>query len=130
MDVIHLLVGRSAVFFCFVCGIWGVLAHFRKAPDDSRYTSTLIIAEVLLVAQAILGVTLILSGRMPPDPMHIAYGALAAIVLPAVYGWANGRGARLALPTGIAMLFIGGLAIRAFTTSVVGFAGLISQISR
>lgn len=130
MELVHLLLGRSVVFFLLICGLWGVLAHFGRAPADGRYYSTLVLAELLLVAQALLGIGLVLLGRMPPDVMHLAYGGLAAMVLPVAYNQAIQRGWSPALTCGLASLFIWGLAIRAFTTSGVGMAGLIGATGR
>lgn len=124
MDVFHLLLGRSVVFFTLICGVWGVLAHFGRLPNDGRYYSTLVLAELLILAQALLGLVLVVSGRMPRDPIHLLYGTLAVLVLPAVYGSASRRGWSTALASGLATLFIFGLSIRAFTTTAAGLAGL------
>ena len=128
MEIFHLLLGRSVVFFMLICGVWGVLAHFGWLPSDGRYYSTLVLAELLLIAQAALGVILLVDGRFPRDGIHILYGALSAMVLPTVHSFATRRGWNPALPTGLASLFIFGLAIRAFTTTIVGFAGLFSAL--
>ena len=127
MEIFHLLLGRSVVFFMLICGVWGILAHLGRLPGDGRYYSTLVLAELLIVAQALLGVILIASGRMPRDPIHFLYGGLAVIVLPAVYGFAQRRGWSTSLACGVTTLFIFGLAIRAFTTTTVGFAGLFAN---
>ena len=110
-----------------ICAVWGILAHFGRLPNDGRYYSTLVLAELLVVAQALLGVLLLLQGRMPRDPLHLAYGGLAAMVLPTVYGFANRRGWSTALASGLATLFIFGLSIRAFTTTFSGFAALFAN---
>jgi heme A synthase len=124
VEIFHLLLGRSVVFFTLICGVWGLLAHFGRLPSDGRYYSTLVLAELLVIAQALLGVILLVSGGWPRDPIHFLYGGLAALVLPVVYGTANRRGWSTALACGLASLFIFGLSIRAFTTTFVGFAGL------
>ena len=54
MEVFHLLLGRSVVFFMLICGLWGTLAHFGRLPADSRYYSTLVLAELIVVVQACL----------------------------------------------------------------------------
>jgi hypothetical protein len=125
MELFHLLLGRSVVFFLLICGVWGILAHFGRLPSDGRYYSTLVLAQLLLVAQTLLGVILLVSGRMPRDPIHFLYGILAAIVLPAVHGYATRRGWSSPLAYGLASTFIFGLAVRSFTTTAVGFAGLL-----
>jgi hypothetical protein len=110
-----------------ICGVWGLLAHVGRLPADGRYYSTLVLAELLLLAQALLGLILLGSGRMPADQIHFLYGGLAVLVLPAVHGFATRRGWSTALATGLAALFIFGLAIRAFTTTAAGFVGLFAN---
>ena len=127
MEIFHLLLGRSVVFFMLICGVWGVLAHVGRLPSDGRYYSTLVLAELLLIAQALIGLILLGSGRLPTDQIHFLYGGLAVLVLPAVHGFATRRGWSTSLATGLAALFIFGLAIRAFTTTAVGFAGLLAN---
>lgn len=126
------MLGRSVVLFTLICGIWGILAHAKRLPDDGRYYSTLVLAELLILTQAALGVVLIVLGRMPAlrDPIHVLYGLLAALLLPAVYGIATRRGWSAPLALGLTALFIFGLSIRAFTTTYVGFAGLLANPPR
>src|SRR5919197_3228032 len=121
MEIFHLLLGRSVVFFTLICGVWGILAHLGRLPGDGRYYSTLVLAELLIVAQALIGLILLISGLQPADQIHFLYGGLAVLVLPAVHGFATRRGWSTALSTGLAALYIFGLAIRAFTTTAVGF---------
>jgi hypothetical protein len=130
MELFHLLLGRSVVFFMLIVGLWGVLAHFGKLPADGRYYSTLVLAELLAVVQAALGVVLLLLGRMPLDPIHMLYGGLAVLVLPVAYSYANRQRWSAPLVCGLATLFIFGLAIRAFTTTAIGFTGLFGAIPR
>lgn len=130
MDVLHLLVGRMIVTMFLICGVWGLLAYFGRLKAGGGYYSTLVLAEVLAIVQFAAGAILLLLGRMPPDPLHLAYGSLAALVLPIAYGYANRNGWSLPLTCGLATLFVFGLGIRAFTTSVVGFAGLFGAIAR
>ena len=127
MEIFHLLLGRSVVFFTLICGLWGLGAHFGRLPADGRYYSTLVLAELLIVAQALLGLVLLASGRMPLDPIHFLSGGLAVLVLPSVYGTAIRRGWSAPLACGLATLFIFGLSVRAFTTTAVGIAGLLAN---
>ncbi|MBM4418369.1 MAG: hypothetical protein FJ033_08675 [Chloroflexi bacterium] len=129
MDTAHLIVGRAAVYFVAICGIWGLLACVLPSlPRDGRYYGTLLIGEGLLILQFALGLGLVFAGRLPPDLLHFAYGGLATLVLPLVYSWSRGREASSPLPTALAALFIAGLAIRAFTTSAAGLGGLFGPI--
>lgn len=130
MDVLHLLVGRMIVTMMLICGVWGLLAHFGRLQAGGGYYSTLVLAELLTVVQFAAGVILLLLGRTPLDPLHLAYGSLSAVVLPIAYSYANRNRWSPTLVCGLATLFIFGLGIRAFTTTVVGFAGLFGAIGR
>src|SRR5215217_279552 len=101
MEIFHLLLGRSVVFFTLICGVWGILAHLGRLPGDGRYYSTLVLAALLILAQALLGLVLIASGRLPLDQIHFLYGGLAVLVLPAVYGSAVRRGWSAPLACGL-----------------------------
>lgn len=130
LGTLHLLLGRSVVFFTFICGIWGILAFFGRLPNDGRYYSTLVLAELLLLAQTALGVVLLATGRSPKDMLHLAYGGLAAALLPIVYHYSIRNGWNTALTCGLTSLFIGGLSIRAFTTVSAGISALLGPALR
>jgi hypothetical protein len=130
MEIFHLLLGRSVVFFTLICGVWGVMAHFGRLPADGRYYSTLVLAELLVLVQACFGVALVLIGRAPASDLHFLYGGLALLLLPIAYNEATRRRWSAPLVCGLTALFIFGLAIRAFTTAAVGFAGLFGAIPR
>jgi hypothetical protein len=130
METLHLLLGRSVVFFFLICGVWGLLGHFKKLPVDGRYYSTLVLAELLVVAQAALGIVLVLLGRSPLSELHFLYGGLSVVLLPVAYNYATQRRWSAPLVCGLTTLFIFGLAIRAFTTTAIGFGGLFGAIPR
>lgn len=130
MEILHLLVGRMIVTLMLICGVWGLLAHFGRVQAGGGYYSTLVLAELLTLVQLAAGIVLLLSGRMPLDPLHFAYGVLSALVLPIAYGYANRQRWSTPLVCGLATLFIFGLAVRAFTTTAVGLGGLFGAIGR
>ena len=130
IGTLHLLLGRSIVFFTFICGVWGILAFFGRLPNDSRYYSTLVLAELLLLAQTALGVVLMATGRVPRDMLHLAYGGLAAVLLPIVHHYSVRNGWNTGLTCGLVSLFIGGLSIRAFTTVGTGISALLGSAFR
>ncbi len=74
--------------------------------------------ELLFVAQALIGIGLVLLGRRPHDGLHFLYGVLLVVSLPVAAGYSAGRGGRReALVFGIVGLFMTGLAIRAVMTA-------------
>lgn len=92
---IHGRLGNTALLFMFIAAAWGGLRWLRKQPVDGNYFGVLVVGELLLLGQMLLGMWLWLGMRSTPvsDPpwMHILYGFLSVITLPAVYVFSKGR---------------------------------------
>jgi hypothetical protein len=97
--------------------VWGLICYTRGALSRG-YGAGLAIVELLIVAEGALGLILLGSGAMPRGlALHIVYGAVAALVLPAVHLLNRGRRGRWeALTFAAACLFLLGIAIRAYQT--------------
>ena len=115
---LHSALGNSVILFMFVCGIWGLGAFVFRRPVGGSYLGTLVIGEILIIAQALVGVLLLARGSAPGREVHFLYGTLVVISLPAVYGYVQARSSRLdALIYGIASLLIMAFAMHAQTTA-------------
>jgi hypothetical protein len=69
------------------------------------------------VVQGLFGLVLYVDGPRPDDPVHILYGATAALVLPFVWSYIRDKAPRQGLLIySLIALFIFGLAIRGMTT--------------
>jgi len=87
---IHAGLANTAVLFVAAIGIWALVLRFMSRPLDSAWFGAAVVGEILLVVQALLGVVLYLQGldSMLARPfMHILYGAVAVVTLPAAYGY-------------------------------------------
>jgi heme A synthase len=113
---LHQVVARSVVLYFAVVGIWGVFLGLRKADLNASFRGALVIGVALGVAQAVLGMVLVLSGLRPADNLHFLYGASVIVTLPLVASYIVDKTFSRPLAFGLASLFIAGLAIRAITT--------------
>jgi hypothetical protein len=117
---IHARLGNTAMYYMIIMAVWGLWRYFRKQGLDSNYWGALVIGEILIVIQGLLGGYLWLSGLRPGRGIHILYGIAAALVIPGVYAFTQGDDRRrVMLIYGISLLFLVGLIIRAVSTALV-----------
>lgn len=88
---IHTRLADSATIFIAVLGVWALFLRFRSRPLDANWFGAAMIGELLLVAQALLGVYLYwgmgLGAALPRPFMHILYGIVSIITLPAAQSY-------------------------------------------
>lgn len=88
---IHARLSDTATLFIAVIGFWALYLRIRNRPLDSSWFGAAVVGEVLLIAQFLLGLYLYLGaglGTMLPRPfMHILYGVVAVLALPAAYSY-------------------------------------------
>jgi NADH:ubiquinone oxidoreductase subunit 6 (subunit J) len=85
----------------------------------SSYFGAVVIAEILYVAQALLGSFLFLSGTgdLERPSVHILYGAVVLLTLPGVYIYTRGdESRRTILLYSLAFIFLVGIIFRSMTT--------------
>ena len=116
MLAIHEVVARALVIYFAVLGVWGLFLALRHAGFDSAYRGALVIGVLLGVAQALLGLTLVVTGLRPRDDLHYLYGLSVIVALPLVHQYVSNRRWSRVLAYGLASLFVMGLGIRAFMT--------------
>lgn len=117
MTDLHSRLALSAIFFAFAMGAWAAFLFFRGKSIASSYWGALVIGELLMVAQGVIGIIMVLTGLRPADLLHFLYGVLVALAWPGTYVYTNARQGRT--EAGIYALvsfFIFGLAIRALMT--------------
>jgi hypothetical protein len=101
--------------------VWGLFNALRGQAISGGYRGALVIGELLMIAEFIIGVLLLLNGRQPARyGIHILYGVVAIIVLPGTFSYTRGRDSRFEqLVYAIACLFLCGIALRARQTGLV-----------
>src|SRR6476646_5710949 len=87
---IHCRVALAVVFFAFALGVWGVFAFLRGMGVTGSYFGALVVGEVLIVAEAVMGLTLLIVGHFPLDGLHFLYGVVTPLSWAAVYVYTRG----------------------------------------
>ena len=116
---IHGRLGNTALLYAIIMGVWGLWRYARKQGVDGSYWGALVVAEVLIVAQAGIGAYLWLSGTgsLVGRSIHILYGVVSTLIIPAAFFFTRGDEQRRAmLIYGVAFLFMVGIVLRAMTT--------------
>ncbi|NLG72680.1 MAG: hypothetical protein GX495_11670 [Chloroflexi bacterium] len=115
---IHARLANTALFYAIIMALWGILRFLRKEGVGGSYWGALVIAEILFLIQAGLGVTLLLSGSdIGGQGIHILYGVVSVLVLPGIFTFTRGDDVRRAmLVYGVGFLFLVGILIRAIST--------------
>lgn len=117
---IHARLGNTALLYFLIVALWGFLSFFRRRGVDAAYWGMLAIAELLVLAEAGLGLFLWLGGGVPARGLHILYGLLIPAMIPGAYVYTRGRDGRPeVLVYGTAAIITVGLIIRAVYTAEV-----------
>jgi hypothetical protein len=113
---LHARLATAVVLYLAALGLWGVLLGVRGYGPSPSYRGALIIVEVAIAAQGLLGILTWM--RTPPPWIHVLYGlALISAIPLAATVVRQGSPRRTSLTLGLASLFAMGLAIRGITTS-------------
>jgi hypothetical protein len=123
---IHAGLANTAVLFVAALGIWALLLRFMSRPLNSGWFGAAMVGEILIVAEGALGGILYLQGlhaALPRPFMHILYGVVAVICLPAAqsyFGNLEDENVKT-LAMAAVCLFLWGILLRA--SYVAQFAG-------
>ena len=117
---IHGGLANTALYYTIAMAVWGLWRFYRRQGVDSSYWAALVIAEVLYLAQGVLGAFLFFSGTgvLVGPFMHILYGVVAVLVVPALFMYTRGdETRRVMLVYGVGFLFLVGILLRSMATS-------------
>lgn len=97
--------------------LWGLLCAVRGGVGRG-YTAALAVGWLLIVAEGVLGLLLLFGANTPTRlALHVVYGGVAALLLPAAALYNRGRSGQWeAMIYAAAALFLLGIAIRAYQT--------------
>lgn len=89
---IHDGLSRSILIYCALMAIWGMWRFFRGQGLSGGYLGAVLIAEVLLVVQGVIGIILWFgAGTYQPSYVHWIYGIVLVLGTPLVYTYTKGR---------------------------------------
>ena len=87
MSEVHKYIGFAVVGVFALGWVWGLGAWISKRGPGERYWTWLAVAQVVAVAQALLGITLLVIGRRMATPgaalgdvLHYVYGLLPILL--------------------------------------------------
>lgn len=114
------LVITITLFFAALA-LWSLIVAWRRAALSTPYRAALWIGQLLVLAEAAIGLPLLfVSGSAPILGMHLLYGAIAVVTLPAAALYLRGRPPRAAALTyALVSVFLCGIALRALETGRV-----------
>ena len=87
---IHNRLSGTASLFIGVLAFWSLYLRVRNRGLDGSWIGAAIIGEALIIVQGLLGGYLYLQGlgaALPRPYMHILYGVVAVLTLPAAYSY-------------------------------------------
>jgi hypothetical protein len=99
-----------------IVGIWALVAHWVSRIDVRALWTSVVVAQVAVVVQVVLGVILYAAAGRDIGSFHVFYGVLTVIAVALGFVYARGSewvAQNRALFYGLLSLFIMGLAIRA-----------------
>jgi hypothetical protein len=91
LTLLHDRLAVTVTLFTLLAGLWGLVAALRRRPVTPAFWGIAGVGEILILAQGLLGVLLYLGGERPARSVHILYGAVTALALPALYAITRGR---------------------------------------
>ena len=115
---IHDRLSVSILYFTLILGGWMLWNSLRGEGMTGSAWGAVVIAELLIVIEGLLGATLFFGGLRPArSAIHILYGIVLAMSLPAAFFFTRGRASRAeTLIYAIVALFLAGVSIRARLT--------------
>jgi hypothetical protein len=114
LTLIHESLARAVLIFSVILAIWSLARALRRLGIDGTTWGIYACGEILFLGQGTVGVLQLLAGARPERGIHILYGAVAVLTLPAAYALSRGRGdRRAAWMYTLLGLFLVGIALRA-----------------
>ena len=115
---VHSQTSNAVILYAVILGVWGIYDFLRRRGVSEGYWGALAIGELLILAQGLLGAYLWYQGHRPDRGIHLLYGLVTALGIPAVYVYTRGREGRAEnLAYGSAALIVALLAYRAVVTA-------------
>ena len=117
---IHSQLANTGVLYMAATGLIGLWMWWRKQPMDANYRGILTIGYILGLVIGLLGLTMLLAGSNPRDPIHILYGIVTAVSIPGMGALQIQRGhADINKPKwyALASFFVMGVMLRGIITA-------------
>jgi len=112
--LIHDRLSVTMLLFLLALALWGFWLYVRGPGVTGSYWGALAVGEVLIVVEGVVGFALALLGNLPARGwLHILYGIVAVISIPAAFAFTRGRAGRYeSLIYALVALFLAGVTSR------------------
>ena len=116
---VHGRLANTAMIYCILMAAWGLFRFFRRQGVSGSYFGAIVVAEVLLAIQGLLGLILWFGvATYRPGWVHWLYGIVLLLGAPLVYAYTKGRQERPEmLLYGVAFVIMIALVLRAMVTA-------------
>jgi hypothetical protein len=116
LNFLHERLSYTTLYFMVALGVWGLWNALRGGMTPS-YWGGIVIGQILLVIQVLIGVLLLFGAWPARGWLHILYGIAIVISFPAAFAFTRGQSSRYeALIYALVALFLAGMALRAWET--------------
>ncbi len=88
---VHRIIGLAALVLAAVAIVLSVILVAVRRPPGILFLVDVAVLGLAVLGGALLGLVLLVTGPGPRDPLHLLYGALALVAVPAGYGIAGSR---------------------------------------
>jgi len=119
LPFLHGRIATALALFALAAGVYGLAEYFRQRPISPRYWGLIIFGNLLALSQVGLGGWMALHGAQPTRGwLHILYGVMAALWIPAIRLLNRNRAGRdETLMCALVSLFEFAIALRAMATA-------------
>jgi heme A synthase len=92
LSFFHARLANTVLFYFLAMMIWAFWLFFRKRNSDPNFRGAFLISEILVLLQGLLGLVLWLTHLRPAGgSMHLLYGVIAVLGLPALYAFTKDK---------------------------------------
>jgi hypothetical protein len=116
---VHGRLANTAMIYCVIMAVWGLIQFFRGKGVSGGYFGAIVIAEVLLAIQGLIGLILWFGvSTVKPGWVHWLYGIVLLMGAPLVYAYTKGKHDRPEmLLYAVAFVIMIALVLRAMVTA-------------
>lgn len=123
LPVLHQGLANTATLFIAAIGVWALVSRFRSRPLSASWYGAAMVGEIVIVLQGIIGGIMYFQGldaALSRPFIHVLYGVVAVITLPAAYGYfANVEDENVkSLALAFTCFFLWGILLRASTVAL------------
>lgn len=115
---IHDILANTFLYFSAIIALWALFHMIRGRAIGGDFFGAVVIGEVVVVLQAVVGIVMMFTGLVPARGIHYLYGAVAVLMWPAVFAITRGETSeREALYWALSSGFLFGIILRAIQTA-------------